>query len=181
MADLNFGQYLDPITGAVNEGFGNIMSDPRMAGALLSAAGQLAQPVQFGQSPVGALFQGLGAGGESVRAQDTAAEKTKELDSKQALRESQANTAEARLGTASARNDTSAARLQLMQKEQDNKNERNVLGNRIRFSQLYQKEVARVQKQNADPLATQKEACSYHAGIRTEEFCSGEESWITSG
>jgi hypothetical protein len=158
MADFNFGQYLDPITGAVNEGFGNIMSDPRMAGALLSAAGQLAQPVQFGQSPVGALFQGLGAGGESVRAQDTAAEKTKELDSKQALRESQAGAAEARSGAAASRVDTASARLGIQQKEQELRDVRSKMQGGLRLQALYQKEKSDVQARNAkaasNPLVT---------------------------
>lgn len=145
---FDFGQYLDP----VEKGFGNVMSDPRMAGALLSMAGQFAQPLQFGQNPVAGLFSGLGAGGESIRTQDAAKEKQQELESKQSLRESQANTAEARLGTASARNDTSSARLALQQQEADAKNTRNQMQNMLRIQGLHQREVKRVQDLNKNAI-----------------------------
>lgn len=143
---FDIGQLLDPVTGA--------LQNPELQSALLSQAGALAQPMQFGQSGFGHLMSSIGAGGESVRTSEALKLKQQEGDSKAQLRESQADAAAARAGTAGANLNTAAARLELQKQGMAGLNERNRIGNVLRFQRLYQDEVKAIRKANENAAYT---------------------------
>lgn len=122
--------------------------DPRMLSAMLSIGGALAQPPAFGQSGFGHLMSGLGAGAESARTIEKLNQTQAEQDSKAQLRESQANTAAERSGAAASRVDTASARLALQEQGMKHMDERNRLGNIMRFQRSYQDHVKQIQKEN---------------------------------
>lgn len=140
------GDFLNPILPGEQTfaGLQQTLGDPRIQAALMSVGGALGQPMPYGQTSMGHLLQAVGAGGESVRANEALDLKQREQDVKESeaesrsgLRESQATLAESRANVAGARSDTAAESLKLRGLELDAKNERNRLGNRIRFQNAY--------------------------------------------
>lgn len=135
------------------------LGDPQGRAALLSGGLALMQPPSFGDTGAAQIARAIGAGGESAqigeaqnvkrRDQDI---KQQEADSKGDLRVAQAGAAEARAGTAGARADAAGSRLELQRQALQSMNERNLLGNRVRLSGMYQNYVKDVAKRNNDPL-----------------------------
>lgn len=129
-----------PNFDALKSQWDQTLADPRGQAAVLSFAAQALQPRQFGQSTAGLLGESLAKGGEAIRGIDTQEMKKEELQSKQDLREAQANAASARADTATTRTDLSGARLALQQQGQENVQSRNVMGGRLRVQTLYNQE-----------------------------------------
>jgi hypothetical protein len=167
MAD--FGQFFDPqAAGAavapngvedLKNRWSTFLNDPTTQAAMLSTAGQLAQPMQWGQSGFGHLMSAIGQGGESVRKTDELRRKEEELDikredaeSKAGLREAQATSAEARAAAAGERASGASTRLQLEEMRQEGARERHRLGGVIQINRLYNDYIRGVQRTNADPL-----------------------------
>lgn len=162
------GQTTDPTAGVdpstydkVRSEWGAFMGDPQGRAALLSAGLALMQPPSFGDTGASQIARAIGAGGESAamgEAQDIQkkglAIKQQEANSKEDLRASQATAAEARAGTAGARADAAGTRLELQKQQLQAMNDRNLLGNRVRLSGMYQNYVKDVAKRNSDPLRT---------------------------
>lgn len=150
---MDLGSLLNPQAAQQAPGPGQdtwaaMFADPRAQAAILSIAGGLAQPPQFGQTGFGHFMSSVGAGGESVRQNEALDLKQQEADSKAILRESQAALAGAKAETSGARSDTSAARLELQRQANEDKNTRNSLGNVIRFQRMYQDHVKALQTAN---------------------------------
>lgn len=145
---------------------GSFMEDPRARAALLSFGLQMMQPPSFGDNFASQFGRAVGAGGEAVARTELQNMKETELgikqqeaESKQDLRGAQAEAAiaragaaEARAGAAGERLNTAGARLALQQQEAERRNERSLLQNRIRISNMYQKYVQDVQERNSDIL-----------------------------
>lgn len=166
MAD--FGQFFDPqalasaVTPNVDElktRWATYLNDPTTQAAMLSTAGQLAQPMQWGQSGFGHLMSAIGQGGASVqkseelRRQEEGLDiKREEAESKAGLREAQAGAAEARAAATGERANSASTRLQLEEMRQSGAQERSRLGGVIQINRLYNDYIKGVQRQNADPL-----------------------------
>lgn len=155
---MDLGALFNPQSqqGPGQDTWGQLMQDPRGPAALLSIAGALAQPPQFGQSGFGHLFSALGSGGESVRTNEALDTKAQEAASKTDLRtsqallaESKANEAGSKAGQAGANATIQQQRLELQKQANDDKNSRNTLGNIIRFQKMYQDHVKGLQTLNS--------------------------------
>lgn len=151
---------VDPSTyDKVRNEWNAFMDDPHGRAALLSAGLALMQPPSFGDTGASQIARAVGTAGESATSNQATDMKQQELSSKQDLRASQATAAEtraeaasARAGTAEARIGTAGARLELQREQMKNMNERNLLGNRVRLSGMYQNYVKDIAKRNSDPL-----------------------------
>lgn len=110
-------------TQAVAERWKSFLGDPDSRASLISFGLQLAQPMGFGQTPIGHFAQAVGAAGQTATNRDKINRQDVEAESKQVLRESQANAATSRAETAAANAATAAARLQLQQAAVEAQNE----------------------------------------------------------
>lgn len=124
--------------------------DPRMSGAILSMAGALAQPMQFGQTGFGHAMSALGAGGESVRTNEKLDLAQQEAESKGELRAAQGDAAQARAATAETRANAATDRLGMEQYKQGEISKRNLLGRRIQFLTQLDRTRLAVEKANAN-------------------------------
>lgn len=145
----------------VPQAMSGFLDNPQGRAALLSAGLALMQPPSFGDNPMSQIGRAIGSAGQSVGANEAADIRASEASSKQELRASQASAAEtradaaaARAGTAGARMDQAADRLAFGRERLAAMNERNLLGNRVRLSGMYQQYVKDVAKRNSDPLRT---------------------------
>lgn len=139
----------DPSTfEALRNQWSSFLSDPQGRAALLSAGLTMMQPQNFGEDTFSQLGRAIGAAGESATANEAMDLKKQEAESKADLRGAQATAAESRAATAGARADTSAANLTLKQEQLKAANERNLLGNRVRLSGMYQNYVKDVAQRN---------------------------------
>lgn len=165
---MAIGEFFDPqalataVTPNVDElktRWATYLNDPTTQAAMLSTAGQLAQPMQWGQSSFGHLMSAIGQGGESVRKSEELQRKEQELalkegeaESKAGLREAQATAAEARAAAAGERASSADTRLQL----QNMRMEGQRLQDRTRMLMGAQREYLRyrekVEERNNDPL-----------------------------
>jgi len=123
--------------------------NPQMSGAILSMAGALAQPAQFGQTGFGHLMGALGAGGDSVRAQEKLDLAQQEAESKGELRAAQGDAAQARAAVAETRAGAATDRLGMEQFKQGEISKRNLLGRRIQFLTQLDRTRLAVEKANA--------------------------------
>lgn len=78
---------------------GAFLDDPRLRTALLSSGLALMGTPQWGQNVTSQLASAIGTGGEAVAHQEAMDIKKQEAESKEALREAQANVAGARAGS----------------------------------------------------------------------------------
>jgi hypothetical protein len=123
--------------------------NPQMAGAILSMAGALAQPAQFGQTGFGHAMSALGAGGDSVRLNEKLDLAQQEAESKGELRAAQGDAAQARAATAETRANAATDRLGMETFKQGEISKRNVLGRRIQFLTQLDRTRLAVEKANA--------------------------------
>lgn len=123
--------------------------NPKMAGAILSMAGAMAQPQQFGQTGFGHIMGALGAGGDSVRMNEKLDLAQQEADSKGELRAAQGDAAQARAATAETRATAATDRLGMEQFKQGEISKRNLLGRRIQFLTQLDRTRLEVEKANA--------------------------------
>lgn len=124
--------------------------NPKMAGAILSMAGAMAQPAQFGQTGFGHIMGALGAGGESVRMNEKLDLAQQEAESKGELRAAQGDAAQARAATAETRAGAATDRLGMEQFKQGEISKRNLLGRRIQFLTQLDRTRLAVEKANAN-------------------------------
>jgi hypothetical protein len=139
----------------IKANIGSFMGNPGGQAALLSAGLALMQPPSFGDNAASQIGRALGTAGETVGRRETMDLKEREQESKAELRgsqalaaESRAAAAEARAGTAGARLGNQAERLAFQERSLEAKNERNMLGAKIRLANQYQNYVKDVAKRN---------------------------------
>lgn len=128
----------------------DFFQNPKMAGAMLSMAGALAQPAQFGQTGFGHVMGALGAGGESVRMNEKLDLAQQEAESKGELRAAQGDAAQARAAVAETRAGAATDRLGMEQFKQGEITKRNLLGRRIQFLTQLDRTRLAVEKANAN-------------------------------
>lgn len=168
---------IDPNTFAkTKQEWDSFLGNPQGQAALMSAGLALMQPPSFGDNGVSQIGRAIGAAGQSATANQATDMKQQELESKQDLRSSQATAAEARAATAGARAETAAARsgnaadrLAFQRERLEAMDRRNLLGNRVRVSVMYQNYVKEVAKanQNAQLLGgTQQPVLSHTDWIK---------------
>lgn len=90
-----------PANSGITQQWSDALNDPVVRTSLLQAGIALMQPPGFGQTGAGHIGRAIGSAGEALTAQDVLAQKQQEIDSKAALRESQATSAESRAKSAS--------------------------------------------------------------------------------
>lgn len=131
----------------------SFLENPQGRAALLSMGLQLAQPPSFGDNGLSQVARAIGAGGESVTANQAMDLKEREATSKDESRqaqsearlmgaESRATAAEARMGAAGARNEAQAARL-----------EQGRQGHQLRLFMGYHGAMAKIRAENAKGAA----------------------------
>lgn len=138
-----FGQFMEPLDNVIKpaisqfdafkSGWDQYLQHPGMAGAALSFAGQLAQPPQFGQNGFGHLMEAVGTAGSGIRQTEALDMKQQEADSKQALRESQADQATSRAGAAESRSNSAADRMRLEEARQSGLQDRALMKGQSSF------------------------------------------------
>lgn len=108
-----------PNVAALADQWRQFLGDPASRTALIQFGAQLAQPMGFGQTPLGHFSRAVGAGGEAATRVGEIERKDQEAESRNTKREadaqaviSRAQTAEANANTAAARQDSAAARAQ---------------------------------------------------------------------
>lgn len=138
-----------PDFAPLKQSWDQFLGDPKGQAALLSFAAQALQPRQFGQTAAGSLGESLAKGGEAIRGIDTQEEKSKELQSKQDLREAQSNVAAARADTATTRSDLAGTRLAFQQQEGQRKQEMGQTQNILAAQRQYQMEKKAIEDRNA--------------------------------
>jgi hypothetical protein len=142
---------VDPSTYTkVKQEWDAFLGNPQGRAALLSMGLSLMQPPSFGDTGAGQIGRAIGAAGESATSNQLMGLKEREQESKAELRSSQATAAEARAATAGARAETAGARLGMQAEQLRSMNERNLLGNRVRLSGMYQNYVRDIAKANAN-------------------------------
>lgn len=142
---------VDPNTYAkVRQEWDTFLGNPQGRAALLSAGLALMQPPSFGDTGASQIGRAIGAAGESATTNQIMGMKEREQESKADLRGAQATAAEARAGTAEARAGAAGSRIELQKEQLRSMNERNLLGNRVRLSGMYQNYVKEVAKRNQD-------------------------------
>lgn len=149
------GAVSDPLAGVdpetytrIQQQWNSFLGDPQGRAALLSAGLALMQPPSFGDTATSQIGRAIGAAGQSATANQVMDMKQAEQSSKEDLRASQATAAEARAGTAGERANAANARLELQKEQLRSLNDRNLLGNRVRLSGMYQNYVRDVAKRN---------------------------------
>lgn len=137
------------------------LGNPQGRAALLSGGLALMQPPSFGDNPASQIARAIGSAGESATANQATSMKGQELESKQDLRGTQAESAiaragaaEARAGAAGTRSEAAADRLGFQRERLNQMTERNMLNNRVRLSNMYQQYVKQIGDRNASPLRT---------------------------
>lgn len=137
--------------------WGSFLSDPRGRAALMSAGLALTQPPSFGDNAGSQIGRAIGTMGESGRLMEAQSLKRDELDSKDAMRSAQADArmmtadaAQQRAEAAGARLGTAGAQLELRRQGLENAQQRSQLSSRLRLSTMYQNDVARINKENAN-------------------------------
>lgn len=137
--------------------WGAFLSDPKGQAALMSMGLALTQPPSFGDNALSQVGRAVGAAGESGRLMEAQELKREELESKDASREAQAQArlmtagaAEQRAEAAGARLGTAGANLELRRQALENAQGRSQMSARLRLSQMYQNETARINKANAN-------------------------------
>ena len=134
-----------------NETLGSItdaLQDPRVQSALLSGGAQLAQPLQWGQSQFGHLMSSLGQAGEGVRNVDEQQRKDTESDSKNQLRESSAQLAEARARNTGVSAEAAQDRLALRREQEDRHRDAFHIGEQRRWLSNFETERNRIRHAN---------------------------------
>lgn len=156
------GETYDPFAGVNPQMFAQIqdqlsafMGNPQGRAALLSAGLALMQPPSFGDTGAGQIGRAIGAAGESATANQMMDIKERDITSKEDIRGARAVAAEAGASAALSRAETAATRAGAIGQGVDFKREqlraqqeRNMLNNRVRLSNMYQQYVAGVAKQN---------------------------------
>lgn len=137
--------------------WGAFLSDPKGRAAMMSAGLALMQPPSFGDNAISQFGRAIGSAGSSAQLMDAQDLKRQELESKDAMREAQAQArlmtagaAESRAEAAGARLGTAGANLELRKQALENAQNRSQLNSRLRLSGMYQNEVARINKENAN-------------------------------
>jgi hypothetical protein len=137
--------------------WGAFLSDPKGRAAMMSAGLALMQPPSFGDNALSQFGRAIGSAGSSAQLAEQQDLKRSELESKDAMREAQAqarlmtaDAAQQRAEAAGARLGTAGAQLELRKQALENAQSRSQLSSRLRLSGMYQNEVARINKENAN-------------------------------
>lgn len=137
--------------------WGSFLSDPRGRAAMMSAGLALMQPPSFGDNAISQFGRAIGAAGQSGQLMEQQDVKRSEMESKDAGREAQAqarlltaDAAQQRAEAAGARLGTAGAQLELRKQALENAQNRSQMSSRLRLSQMYQNDVARVNRENAN-------------------------------
>lgn len=137
------------------------LQNPRGQAALLQAGLNLMGGPAWGDTGASQIARAVGSGGEALGRQEAEDLKAQEAASKQTLREAQATNAEARANAATARAgqagttaELARERLGIARSQEEGRQQRALLGGRIRLSGMYQNYLKDVAKRNADPLRT---------------------------
>lgn len=186
MAD--FGSFFDPAnaaavlpqTDALKERWDLYLNDPKTQAALLSFGGQMAQPMQWGQSGFGHLMSSVGQGGASVRQTEELDRKQQETDSKADLREAQGLLAETRAGTATANSNTAAARLETARMREEGLTERSRLSRLLQANSLYAEYVKSTQKFNENESLMRGRNAQTRPILSRDEWFSQNQPLMTS-
>lgn len=144
------GPWTDPNQPSAAQTF----QDPRAQAALLQAGLNLMSGPTWGDTAGSQIARAVGSAGEATGRIEAADIKQQDSDTKAQLREAQAGAATARSGQAASGADLARERLGIARVAEEGKNQRNVLGGRIRLSGMYQQYLKDLAKQNADPLKT---------------------------
>lgn len=174
---------LDPGTFDKLRGeWGAFLSDPRGQAAVMSMGLALTQPPSFGDNALSQIGRAVGAAGESGRLLEAQDLKRSELESKDAMREAQAQArlmtagaAEQRAEAASARagaaGDRAGFQAERLRMQQESLGLRERLGASIRY-QSYKNEVAKRNQNNAfmNPGAPPEPVMSYPDFLKTMGF-----------
>lgn len=148
----------DPNTYAKVRGeWDSFIGNPQGRAALLSTGLALMQPPSFGDTPMSQIGRAIGAAGQSATANQAMDLKEAEAGSKADLRMAQgesamarASAAEARAAGAEGRLGMAGANLELKKQQLEAMQQRNLLGNRVRLSGMYQTYVKDVAKRNQE-------------------------------
>jgi hypothetical protein len=135
----------------------SFLDDPKGRAAIMSMGLALTAPPNFGDNALSQIGRAVGAGGQSAQLMESQDLKRTEQESKDAMREAQAQSrlmtagaAEQRAEAASARLGTAGANLELRRQALDNALQGRNTAARLRLSQMYQNDVARINKENAN-------------------------------
>jgi hypothetical protein len=131
----------------VRQEWSTFLEDPKGRAALMSAGIALMQP-QWGGNTTSAIGQAIGAAGQSATANQAMDIRESEAESKQDLRSSQAQAAEARAGAAGARAGAAGDRLQFQREKLQSDQQLRTMGLRIRANSDYNRYVKALEDQN---------------------------------
>lgn len=151
------GPWTDPNQPSIGDQFSQFLADPRGRAALLQMGLQGMSPPTWGDTTSGQIARAVGSGGEAAGRGEAMDIRSQEASSKQDLRAAQADAATARSGQAATTADLARERLGLGKLQEEGRQMRNMLGNRVRLSALYQADKAAMEKQNANPLVLPKD------------------------